>query len=71
VSAALIVGFAQGGNRSSGGRTGANDDAHSGGEKPNILFIMGDDIGLMQEGAYHQGWALGEKKTRWGRDRYA
>jgi arylsulfatase A-like enzyme len=28
--------------------------------KPNILFIMGDDIGLMQVGAYHQGWALGE-----------
>ena len=29
-------------------------------QKPNILFIMGDDIGLMQVGAYHQGWALGE-----------
>ena len=29
-------------------------------KKPNILFIMGDDIGLMQVGAYHQGWALGE-----------
>jgi arylsulfatase A-like enzyme len=28
--------------------------------KPNILFIMGDDIGLMQVGAYHRGWALGE-----------
>ena len=28
--------------------------------KPNILFIMGDDIGLMQVGAYHQGIALGE-----------
>jgi arylsulfatase len=28
--------------------------------KPNILFIMGDDIGLMQVGAYHQGWAVGE-----------
>src|SRR5512132_2412516 len=26
--------------------------------KPNILFIMGDDIGLMQVGTYHQGWAL-------------
>ena len=24
-------------------------------KKPNILFIMGDDIGLMQVGAYHQG----------------
>ena len=29
-------------------------------KKPNILFIIGDDIGLMQVGAYHQGWALGE-----------
>ena len=29
-------------------------------KKPNILFIMGDDIGLIQVGAYHQGWALGE-----------
>ena len=29
-------------------------------KKPNILFIMGDDIGLMQVSAYHQGWALGE-----------
>jgi arylsulfatase len=28
--------------------------------KPNILFIMGDDIGLMQVGAYHRGIALGE-----------
>ena len=29
-------------------------------QKPNILFIMGDDIGLMNVGAYHRGWALGE-----------
>ena len=29
-------------------------------QKPNILFIMGDDIGLMQVGTYHQGIALGE-----------
>ena len=28
--------------------------------KPNILFIMGDDIGLMQVGLYHEGIALGE-----------
>ena len=27
---------------------------------PNILFIMGDDIGWMQVGAYHRGLALGE-----------
>lgn len=29
-------------------------------DRPNILFIMGDDIGLMQVGIYHQGIALGE-----------
>ena len=28
--------------------------------KPNIMFIMGDDIGWMQVGAYHQGIGLGE-----------
>jgi arylsulfatase A-like enzyme len=29
-------------------------------QKPNILFIMGDDIGWMQVGLYHQGLAVGE-----------
>jgi arylsulfatase A-like enzyme len=29
-------------------------------QKPNIPFIMGDDIGLMNVGVYHRGWALGE-----------
>jgi hypothetical protein len=29
-------------------------------DKPNILFIMGDDIGWMQVGAYHEGIGLGE-----------
>jgi arylsulfatase A-like enzyme len=29
-------------------------------KKPNILFIMGDDIGIMQPGIYHQGWGVGE-----------
>ena len=28
--------------------------------KPNILFVMGDDIGWMQVGAYHCGLSLGE-----------
>ena len=28
--------------------------------KPNIMFIMGDDIGWMQVGAYHRGLGLGE-----------
>lgn len=28
--------------------------------QPNILFIMGDDIGWMQVGVYHQGIGIGE-----------
>src|SRR4029078_9873976 len=28
--------------------------------KPNILFIMGDDIGIMQPRIYHQGLMVGE-----------
>ena len=27
--------------------------------KPNILFIMGDDIGWMQPSIYHRGWMVG------------
>ena len=29
-------------------------------KKPNILFIMGDDIGWMQPGCYHRGLMVGE-----------
>jgi arylsulfatase A-like enzyme len=29
-------------------------------QRPNILFIMGDDIGWMQPGIYHQGLMVGE-----------
>ena len=29
-------------------------------QKPNILFIMGDDIGWMQPSIYHEGLGLGE-----------
>src|SRR6478735_8801837 len=29
-------------------------------QKPNILFIMGDDIGWMQPRNYHQGLMVGE-----------
>jgi arylsulfatase A-like enzyme len=29
-------------------------------KKPNIMFIMGDDIGWMQPGIYHEGLGLGE-----------
>src|SRR5581483_11556997 len=32
----------------------------AGGKKPNILFIMGDDIGWFQIGAYHQGIMSGK-----------
>ena len=28
--------------------------------RPNILFIMGDDIGIMQPGIYHRGLMVGE-----------
>ena len=35
--------------------------AQAGGtQKPNILFIMADDIGWMQVGLYHRGIGLGE-----------
>src|SRR5678815_5069331 len=29
-------------------------------KKPNILFIMGDDIGWMQPSCYHRGLMVGE-----------
>ena len=32
----------------------------SSGQKPNILFIMGDDIGWMQPSIYHRGLMVGE-----------
>jgi hypothetical protein len=28
--------------------------------KPNIVFIMGDDIGIMQPSIYHRGLMVGE-----------
>jgi hypothetical protein len=28
--------------------------------KPNIMFIMGDDIGIMQPSIYHRGLMVGE-----------
>jgi len=34
--------------------------AHAQGQKPNILFIMGDDIGWMQPSIYHRGLMVGE-----------
>jgi arylsulfatase A-like enzyme len=38
----------------------ADAGASASGDKPNILFIMGDDIGIMNVGAYHQGLMVGE-----------
>src|SRR5262249_41739244 len=32
-----------------------NQDQKKDGRKPNIVFIMGDDIGWFQIGAYHRG----------------
>ena len=34
--------------------------ARAAGGKPNIMFIMGDDIGYMQPGIYHRGLMVGE-----------
>jgi arylsulfatase len=34
--------------------------AHAQDKKPNILFIMGDDIGWMQPSCYHRGLMVGE-----------
>jgi arylsulfatase len=39
---------------------GVTATVHAADKKPNILFIMGDDIGWMQPGCYHQGLGLGE-----------
>ena len=46
-----------GGARTKGPRTGANRRPAG---KPNILFIMGDDVGWFNIGAYHQGIMSGK-----------
>ena len=33
-------------------------------KKPNILFIMGDDIGWMQPSCYHRGLMVGETPNK-------
>ena len=38
----------------------AEDTKPQEGAKPNIMFIMGDDIGWMQLASYQQGLGLGE-----------
>ncbi|CAN5633352.1 arylsulfatase [soil metagenome] len=37
-----------------------NTQATAAGKKPNIMFIMGDDIGWMQPACYHRGLMVGE-----------
>ena len=37
----------------------AVEPVHAGDKKPNILFIMGDDIGMWNIGAYHRGLMAG------------
>ena len=32
-------------------------------KKPNIVFIMGDDIGWMQPSIYHRGLMVGKRRT--------
>jgi arylsulfatase len=39
---------------------GVGAPAQAQGKKPNILFIMGDDIGWMQPSCYHRGLMVGE-----------
>ena len=38
---------------------GAGSTAQAAGQKPNILFIMGDDIGMWNIGAYSRGMMAG------------
>jgi arylsulfatase A-like enzyme len=40
--------------------TASANPARPAGSKPNILFIMGDDIGWMQPSIYHRGLMVGE-----------
>jgi arylsulfatase A-like enzyme len=43
-----------------GGLMASTAMVHAQDAKPNILFIMGDDIGFMQPSIYHRGLAVGE-----------
>ena len=48
---ALVAGVA--------GPAAAQEKEKGEGKKPNILFIMGDDIGIWNIGAYHRGMMAG------------
>src|SRR5436305_10312523 len=41
------------------GRSAGRAKRHQPGDKPNIVFIMGDDIGMWNIGAYHRGMMAG------------
>src|SRR5262249_727855 len=43
-----------------GHNTKVSANVQKDGKKPNILFIMGDDIGWFQTGAYHRGMMSGK-----------
>ena len=43
-----------------GALLGAAGSVQAQDKKPNILFIMGDDIGWMQPSIYHRGLMVGE-----------
>ncbi len=53
-------------------RRGASAAAQAPAGKPNILFIMGDDIGWMQPSIYHRGsdgWRNAQHRPNWARGR--
>ncbi len=72
VFASLVVGGGKTGSAQAAQTNGSNlarvlatrrlaaQEAGGGGQKPNIVFIMGDDIGWMQPSIYHRGLMVGE-----------
>jgi len=57
-TASVAVTFAFSGGVAAAAPTSNSDDDD--GQKPNILFIMGDDIGLYNVGVYHRTLMVGE-----------
>ena len=62
IGAAAMSGpaFAQAAGRLPDRSVAAGELSSGSTDKPNILFIMGDDIGLMQPSIYHRGLMVGE-----------
>ncbi len=46
--------------RADAGETAAKAEATASGKQPNIVFIMGDDVGWFNIGAYHRGMMAGK-----------